>query len=139
MVVATEIFFALIVALAISIVAGYFLRREGPRTGFFIFYTSIFLFTLAGGLWLTPLGPPLSGVYWLPFIVVGSFGAYILYLKAPRKPPENREETLEILNSIEKKKTLEVLAYLTFDLFFWIILIIMLAIIIFRYFKLYTG
>ena len=117
MIIATEVIFALIIALSISIIA---LRREGPRTGFFMLFVTIFLITLAGGLWLVPAGPYTRGLFWLPFIVVGALGSYILYLKAPRKPPQCREETLETLDRIAKSKQLEKLTYLTFDLFFWI-------------------
>jgi len=134
-VVATEIIFALIVALSISIVTGIALRREGPRTGFFLLFMTIFLITLAGGLWLSPVGPYTRGVYWLPFVVVGGLGSYILYLKAPRKPPHNRKETLETLDRIAESKQLEKLTYLTLDLFFWILLFSLLAVIVFHYFK----
>jgi len=134
-VVATEIIFALIVALSISIVIGIALRREGPRTGFFLLFMTIFLITLAGGLWLSPVGPYTRGVYWLPFVVVGGLGSYILYLKAPRKPPHNRKETLETLDRIAESKQLEKLTYLTLDLFFWILLFSLLAVIVFHYFK----
>ena len=127
------------VALAISLIAAHFLRRKTLRSGFLFFYLAIFLFTLAGGLWLSPLGPPLGGVYWLPYMVVGALGGYIMYLKAPRKPPENREETLETLNRIEKEKTLETLAYLTFDTVFWIVLLVLLVAIVFRYAVIYKG
>ena len=135
MVVATEIIFALIVALLISIIIGMALRREGPRTGFFLLFMTIFLITLAGGLWLSPGGPYTRGIYWLPFIVVGGLGSYILYLRAPRKPPHTREETLETLDRIEEAKQLEKLTYMTFDLFFWIIFVFLLAIILLRYFS----
>lgn len=135
MVVATEIIFALIVALLLSVIIGIALRREGPRTGFFLLFMTIFLITLAGGLWLSPAGPYTRGVYWLPFIIVGGLGSYILYLRAPRKPPHNREETLETLDRVAEAKQLEKLTYMTFDLFFWIILILLLVIIIVRYFS----
>jgi Ca2+/Na+ antiporter len=115
------------------LIAAHFLRRQSPRSGFLFFYLTVFLFSLVGGLWLSPLGPPLGGVYWLPFIAVGTLGAYILYLKAPRKPPENREETLETLDRIEKERNLEILTYLTFDVVFWIILLILIVAVIVRY------
>jgi len=134
-IVATEIIFALIIALTISIIITMALRREGPRTGFFLLFVTIFLITLAGGLWLSPAGPYTRGVYWLPFIVVGALGSYILYLKAPRKPPHSREETLETLDRLEEAKQLEKLTYLTFDLFFWVILIFLLAVILLHYFR----
>ena len=134
MIIATEVIFALIIALSISIIMGIALRREGPRTGFFMLFVTIFLITLAGGLWLVPAGPYTRGLFWLPFIVVGALGSYILYLKAPRKPPQCREETLETLDRIAKSKQLEKLTYLTFDLFFWIFFALLLAVILIKFF-----
>ena len=133
MIKATEIIFALIIALVVSTIIGMALRREGPRTGFFLMFITIFLITLAGGLWLTPAGPYGRGLYWLPFIVVGGLGSYILYLRAPRKPPHSRKETIETLDRIAESKQLEKLTYMTFDLFFWILLLFLLAIILIYY------
>ena len=133
MIKATEIIFALIIALVVSTIIGMALRREGPRTGFFLMFITIFLITLAGGLWLTPAGPYTRGLYWLPFIVVGGLGSYILYLRAPRKPPHSRKETIETLERIAESKQLEKLTYMTFDLFFWILLLFLLAIILIYY------
>ena len=133
MIKATEIIFALIIALVVSTIIGMALRREGPRTGFFLMFITIFLITLAGGLWLTPAGPYTRGLYWLPFIVVGGLGSYILYLRAPRKPPHSRKETIETLDRIAESKQLEKLTYMTFDLFFWILLLFLLAIILIYY------
>jgi len=135
MIIATEVVFALIVSLAISFIISVALRREGPRTGFFLLFVTVFLITLAGGLWLSPAGPYTRGLFWLPFIVVGGLGSYILYLRAPRKPPHNREETIETLDRIAKSKQLEKLTYLTFDVFFWIFLVFLMAAILFHYIR----
>ena len=135
MTVATEVIFAFLIALAISIIVGLALRREGPRTGFFLMFVMIFLITLAGGLWLSPAGPYTREVYWLPFIVVGALGSYILFLRAPRRPPHSRRETLDELDRIAESKQLEKLTYMTFDLFFWIIFVLLLAAILLRYLR----
>ena len=133
MIVATEIIFALATALVISVIIGMALRRQGPRTGFMLMFITIFLITLAGGIWLTPAGPYVRGFYWLPFLVVGGLGSYILFLRAPRNPPHSRKETIETLDRIAKSKQLEKLTYMTFDLFFWILLIFLLAVILLYY------
>ena len=132
MIVASEIIFSLIIALTISIIISLVLRSEGPRTGFFLLFLTIFLITLAGGLWLSPAG---KGLYWLPFVVIGVLGSFILYLRAPRKPPSNRRETLETLDRIEEAKKLEKLTYMTFDLFFWIILVFLVAVILLHFLR----
>jgi Ca2+/Na+ antiporter len=135
MVEGTEIVFALGIALTISIIISIALRREGPRRGFLLLFITIFLITLAGGLWLSPAGPYSRGIYWLPFLVVGALGSYILYLRAPRKPPHSREETIKTLDRIAESKQLERLTYLTFDLFFWIILVFLLAVVLLHYLR----
>lgn len=133
MVTATQIIFALIVAILFACIISFVLRREGPRSGFFLLFVTIFLISLAGGLWLSPAGPYTRGIYWLPFVVVGVMGSYILYLRAPRKPPRNRKETLEALDRIAESQQLEKLTYITFDLLFWITILFLLAAIIIHY------
>lgn len=135
MVIATQVVFALVVALLISFIISFALKREGPRTGFFLMFLSVFLITLAGGLWLQPPGVDGSEFFWLPFIVVGALGSYILYLRAPRRPPHSRRETIETLDRIAKSKQLEKLTYFTFDLLFWVLLVFLLAIILVHYFR----
>jgi len=135
MVAATEVVFALIVALSFAFIISIALRREGPRTGFFLMFFTIFLITLAGGLWLQPPGSYSEGLFWLPFIVIGALGSYILYLRAPRKPPHSREETIETLDRLAESKQLEKLTYFTFDLLFWIIFVFLLAVILFYYLR----
>lgn len=135
MVIATQIIFALTVAILVSFIISFALRREGPRTGFFLMFLAVFLITLAGGLWLQPSGIKGKEFIWLPFIVVGALGSYILYLKAPRKPPQSRRETLETLDQVAESKELEKLTYFTFDLMFWVLLILLFAVIIFYYLR----
>lgn len=51
---------------------------------FLLFFFAI----LAGGLWLTPVGPPLVGVYWVPFLFVALF-ITLFWASAP--PPPRRK------------------------------------------------
>ncbi len=52
---------------------------------FLLFFFAI----LAGGLWVTPVGPPLVGVYWVPFLFVAIF---IALFWADAAPPPKRKK-----------------------------------------------
>ena len=127
------IFVALIVALLVSVLFGYALRRRIPRKGFFWFFLILLLATWAGGMWIGPFGPSFRGIFWLPFVlvavVVGAFVAAI----APRRAPTGRIETLEMLEEIEQKRKLEKLTYISFGVFFWVALFALITVIIVRY------
>ena len=127
MVIATELFLALAIAVLCSLLFSWMLRRGGPRYGFPVFFLAIFLITLAGGLWLRPFGPLLRGIYWLPFIVVGLIGSVLLFFAAPKRPPANRKETLEMLDRIEQEKELEQTAYLSFNVVVRVLLVLLVA------------
>ena len=128
-----EFFVALIVALLVSVLFGYALRRRIPRKGFFWFFLILLLATWAGGMWIGPFGPSFRGIFWLPFVlvavVVGAFVAAI----APRRAPTGRIETLEMLEEIEQKRKLQKLTYISFGVFFWVALFALITVIIVRY------
>lgn len=134
MIVATELFLALAIAFILSLLFSWLLKRGGPRSGFPVFFLAIFLITLAGGLWLRPFGPFGLGIYWLPFIVVGIAGSILLFLAAPRRPPANRKETIEMLDRIEQEKEIEQLAYLSFNLVMRVLLVLLVVAVLLHYF-----
>jgi hypothetical protein len=126
MVVATQVVFALVLALSLGILVRFFLQRQTPRSGgFFPFVLLLFLCTLAGGLWLRPFGPVYFGVFWMPIIAAGVFAALFLYYTAPRRPPRNREETIDMMQRLEKRKKLEEMTYITTGLLFWVLVIML--------------
>ena len=133
MIIAAELFVALAIAFALSLLFSWLLKRGGPRSGFPVFFLAIFLITLAGGLWLRPFGPLGLGVYWLPFIVVGIAGSILLFLAAPRRPPVNRKQTIEMLERVEQEKELEHLAYLSFNVVIRVLLIILVIAVLINY------
>lgn len=110
---------ALLVGAFFTLVIG----RRGAWPGFIIFFLLIFLFSWAGGVWLAPFGPPISGVYWLPFLIVGIFVALILAAAAPGVPARSRGEAVRE----------EEAAGTALGIFFWILFILLIAVIIIRY------
>lgn len=97
-----EILTAFVVALALSsiFVGGFGWRRPGsqPEDGaiaaLLFFFVIVFSVTWAGGGWVRPMGPAISGVSWLSFFVVGLLAALILAVAnrpmRPLPPPEER-------------------------------------------------
>ena len=128
-----EFFVALIVALLVSILFGYALRRRIPRKGFFWFFLILLLATWAGGMWIGPFGPSFRGIFWLPFVLVAVVVGAFLAAVAPRRAPTGRIETLEMLEEIEQKRKLQKLTYISFGVFFWVALFALITVIIVRY------
>lgn len=80
-----EIIFALLVAIVLAAVLAYPLERRGPGPldGLLFFFLIFFLAAWAGGVWLTPVGPPVWGVPWAGFLIVGIIIALIVAAAVP--------------------------------------------------------
>ncbi|MDA8165367.1 MAG: hypothetical protein M0017_10110 [Desulfobacteraceae bacterium] len=138
-------FFSLVIALVLSLLFAWLIRRRGPRAGFFWFFILIFLATWAVGIWARPFGPSLWGVYWLTFVIVGVIVALLATLYALRQTPDepfrsverreqlSRNETMDMLNHLGRSKKAKELTYVTLGIFFWALLLFLLAIIAGRY------
>jgi MFS family permease len=133
MVVAAGFITALIIAGTLSHLFAKTLKRRGKRKGFFWFFLIIFMITWAGGVWLTPFGPALLGIHWLPFILVGLVGAIVISFVAQRRYPRGRHETIDLLESIEEGRELEQMTFLSLNILFWIVLFMLLAAVLLRY------
>jgi hypothetical protein len=125
--------FALVIALVLTLILVPLMgwRRPGYEadwsTAVFVFLL-LFLFAWAGGVWLTPFGPTLFNVYWLPFVVVALAYALLLLAAAPPRFPGKRSRGTVSNASVEAER--EEVAATAFGLFFWVLavaLIIALA------------
>jgi hypothetical protein len=67
----TESLFALAVALFLTAVFAVAGRQAKSRWRVILFSLVVFLGAWAGGIWITPVGPTILGVYWLSFFGVG--------------------------------------------------------------------
>jgi phosphatidylglycerophosphate synthase len=86
-----EILTALILAFAVVwvlIVQGGEDSRGNSRWGAWPVFLLMILAVLAGGVWLTPVGPPLMGVHWVPILFVAIFIA--LFRAAAAAPARRR-------------------------------------------------
>ncbi|MBD3233593.1 MAG: hypothetical protein GF315_07700 [candidate division Zixibacteria bacterium] len=125
-----DLFIAFFIAIILSVflVAVFGWQRPG-RTGFwpamlFIFLI-IFLASWAGGVWITPMGPALGGVYWLPFVFVAIIVAlFLMALIPPRRTSTVKLE--EESRSVEETEAV-------LGAFFWLFIIALVVAIIIRY------
>lgn len=120
-----EFIIAFSVALALSLIFVYGFRRKGPWTNFYTFFLIIFLATWAGGLWITPIGPSIRGIFWLPFLLVGAVFSLLLAAATPRSDQPSIE--LKTKKQVKKEETIEI----AISIFMWILIIFLtLAIIV---------
>jgi hypothetical protein len=82
-----DLLFALVVALLLTAVFSLGFRNPGPWGVWWVFLLVIFLAAWAGGVWVTPFGPPLFDTYWLPILFVGLFFALLLAAIPPYPRP----------------------------------------------------
>jgi hypothetical protein len=122
-----DMLLAILVALLLSIIYTVGFRRPASWRNFLIFFTVLFLAAWAGGVWLTPIGPALWGLYWLPFLIVGVIVALLLAAFIPNPRPRSRIDAER-----QADKAAETEAALS--VFFWILTVVLLIVIAVRYF-----
>lgn len=135
-----DFFFSLFVAMVISLVVARVLHRKaGARRGFLWLFFVIFLTVYAGGIWAKPYGTELSMTNWLPFVLSGILAALLLIVFAPRYPKLERNEqldrrkTIEMLEKIEQAEEKAELAYISLNIFFWGIVLLLVFLIVGRH------
>ena len=91
-----DFFFALAIAGIVTALFALLLGRRGPWASSPLFFLLIFLAAWAGGVWITPVGPSVWGLYWLPFLVVAVLFALLLAaVTPPERTPQSRIEAWE--------------------------------------------
>lgn len=135
-----DFFFLLLVAMVISLVVARILHRKaGGRRGFLWLFFVIFLTVYAGGVWAKPYGTALSWTNWAPFVLSGVLAGLLLIVFAPHYPQLkrneqlDRRETIEMLEKIEQEDEKAELAYISLNIFFWGIVLLLVFLIIGRY------
>jgi hypothetical protein len=130
-----DLAFVFVIALALSLFLAVFLgwRPRGKMestagiSALFLFMI-LFLAVWAGGVWITPFGPALWGVYWLPFVVVGILTALLL-LAAGAPPPRRPRTRMDAVQQAEKEWAAE----RVFNIFFGILAVGLLVSIVLAY------
>lgn len=125
----TEIIFIFLIALLLTAVIGSS-YRERDGGGILLFFTIVFMGTLALGLWVTPVGPIFLGVYWLNLLLIGIFIALIL-ASIPHSSNLNYGSEEHNLDAEQKaNKEASYLAWYGFNVFFWILIGFLILVII---------
>lgn len=108
-----ELMTALAVALLLTAVFAVGLRSRGLWRTWLIFFGLVLLAAWAGGVWIPPIGPPMLGVYWMPFLFVGLIIA-LLWAVTSRSPtaPGERPPRAEMEEEVDT----------TFSVFVWILM-----------------
>jgi hypothetical protein len=70
---------------------------------------------------------------WLLFLAVGLVGAVVVSFLAGRRYPTTRHETIDLLDRAREGRELENVTYLSLNIFFWAVLIVLLGAIVLRY------
>ena len=124
-----EILVALFLAFAVMWALIVYAGEEGGWGAWPVF--ALFFFAmLAGGIWLTPVGPPLVGVYWVPFLFVAIFIA--LFRAAVPRPPRRKRRKSAQSSVLSKQDDLSV-APVGLGVLFWLILVGLAMVALFRY------
>lgn len=119
--------FALLLALFFAAVLVFVLLRRGPgrAEAFALFAILIFLVLLAGAAWLVPLGPTLWGVPWAALLLLGLVVTLLIALVAhPLTYPVVTDE-----DDLEPPAP----AGWGCGVLFWVVLLLLVAVILFRY------
>jgi hypothetical protein len=95
-----------------------------------IFFLLIFLVAWAAGLWVSPRGSMVLGVYWLPILLAAVLFAVFLAAATPsaRRPPEPPPEGIPDPDTpAERRRQWNI------DVFFWVLLVAFLTVIVLGY------
>ncbi len=123
-----SLLFSLVIACIFTAIFAAGFRKHKTVPVLLGFLIILFLATCAVGIWMTPVGPLLFGVSWLPFLIVGLLVALLLTaIIAPARPPHSDKEAAQ-----ERRVAVEMIA--AFDLFFWILAIGLCIVIVVRFF-----
>jgi hypothetical protein len=123
-----ELVFALAVALFLTVVFAVIGRQAKSARRVLIFFIIIFFGAWAGGIWLTPVGPVLLGVYWLSFFAVGLIFALVMEAVAAfsgKSLSQSQEEKTDTKEEGEIESVMWI--------FFWVLIVGFVAAIVFGY------
>jgi hypothetical protein len=100
--------------------------RQPLRGLLWALFLILLLLIWAGGIWLQPIGPAVVGVSLLSFVVVGLLLALLFAAFVPRTRPRTRGEALRQVDT-------ERAANRVVSVFFWILVAMLVAVILYRY------
>lgn len=124
---------ALLMAVLIGTIAALVLAKKEREFDIPSLFVLIFLCAWAGGLWFSPFGPALIGVFWMPFMLAGLVIAVIALFVSPKRPPRNRRETIEYLERSARTEELKQATAVSLKLYARLLMALLIAVIVIRY------
>jgi hypothetical protein len=128
-----QVFIALVFALALAVICRMLFPLRVSRLGVHWFFVLLLLAAWAGGLWISPFGPTFRGVSWAPILMAGLVAGILLVLFSRPCAPTGRQETLQMLENVQREKELRTVEYLSARLFLWLVLLVLIIAIFARH------
>jgi len=126
----SELLFALIFAIAITLFFSYGFKNRGPWGNIWIFFVVIFLGIWAASRWVEPFGPTYMGTAWMPLLLIGLLVGLLLASSVPVKGYHQKKREAE---EAETPPSTDKLSLAAFGMFFWILVTALLMVIAFGY------
>jgi|GEM_PF-3372812 len=82
---------------------------------------------------MSPFRLSYKGKHWVFFILTDVLPALIFASWLPLQRPKNRRETIEMLDNAKIKEEMQTYAYITLNIIFLIIIVILAVIIVLKY------
>jgi hypothetical protein len=117
--------FALVVGLLLTALFAAIFDARGPWDIWWAFLLIVFLAAWVGGVWVTPFGPTLFEVAWLPFLFVGLIFALLMAAIPPTRPRTYGKAVAEA--------RAEETAVTVLSIFFWLLIVLMVIALIVAY------
>jgi len=117
----TGIIFSIVIAVGITLIYWFVLRKKGPWARFMPFFFVIFMGVWAASFWLHPFGPAIEGVSWVPMLFIGII---ISLLLSAALPSSKRKKSAEDQESAPDSPKGALLAFL------WLLIVILIIPII---------
>lgn len=122
----SSLLLAFLVALLLTAIFSAGFGYRGPWDSLWAFFLVVFFFAWIAGLWLTPVGWPLFGIYWMPALFFGFVIALLLAAATPDRPPRSRVEAAQQVEA-------ERVALGSVGAIFWILIAVLVVAVVVSY------
>lgn len=122
-----DIVFAALAGIAVTAVYAMRFRSTASIAQTLAFFFAVFLTAWAGGIWVTPKSPTIGTIRLFPFIMVGTIIALLLAAVSPHR------HFMADRGEAAGERTVEKNANRTLNVFFWLLVLVLVGTIIAGY------